>query len=64
MAGTLQIPGNSGAFAAKVIVGSVVGMRFNAADGNDKDIEFERIEPVAEDKANDSVVEDGPEALL
>ena len=46
------------------IVGIVVGMRFGATDGSDKDIEFERIEPVAEDKANDSVVDDGDQALL
>jgi hypothetical protein len=46
------------------IVGAVVGMRFSRADGSDKEIEFERIEPVIEDKADDSAVDDGPEALL
>jgi hypothetical protein len=46
------------------IVGAVVGMRFSSSDGSDKDIEFERIEPVVEDKADDSIVDDGPEALL
>jgi hypothetical protein len=42
------------------IVGAVVGMRFSSPDGLDQDIEFERIEPVVEDKADDSIVHDGP----
>lgn len=46
------------------IVGAVVGMRFYSSDGSDKDIEFERIEPAAEDKDNHSVADDSSEALL
>ncbi|MFC1635087.1 hypothetical protein ACFL5Z_09615 [Planctomycetota bacterium] len=46
------------------IVGAVVGMRFSSSDGSDKDIEFERIEPAVEDKLDDCVVDDGPEALM
>lgn len=46
------------------IVGAVVGMRFSTADSSDKEIEFERIKTVVEDKPNDSVVDDGDQALL
>ncbi len=46
------------------IVGAVFGMRFSAADGSDKQIEFERIETVAEDRANNSVTDQEDQALL
>ena len=51
-------------FCLDDIVGTVVGMRFSSSDGRDQAIEFERIEPATEDKDNDSVLDDRPEALL
>ncbi|MEJ2700935.1 MAG: hypothetical protein P8Z79_00685 [Sedimentisphaerales bacterium] len=48
----------------RIVLGDIVGMRFSSSDGSDKDIEFERIEPAVKDKAEDSIVDDGPETLL
>lgn len=45
------------------IVGIFIGMRFSAADGSDKEIEFKRIQPVAEDKAEDSTIEQEDQTL-